>query len=312
MYDLSKPLIGWPVGGAGFHYILYNKAMFRDAGITWEPTEENKYRMKWDEFLDACNKLKSAGYTPLGWGNAGGGMSTWYWDSGTLTSYLEKDDYIKVMTGEMKFNDPKYVNALTRVKELVDAGYFNEGGLTLGWGEGVELVMNEEVAMQNMHTGMDQRKRAYEKFGDDMGMMLWPVCPGQEENPVAYSLRASVPGRNFIPVWSKYPNEAAQFCSFLTSIEAAAKQYELTGTLNGNKDYVPTDFEQDPTLELVYKWLDTYEFYPPPDTMMLPEIFAENQGKSIELWNDEITPQQFCDALADRFSQLDYEWITFK
>ena len=39
-------------------YFYYHKNMFKDAGITKEPST-------FDEFIDACNKLKTKGYTPL-------------------------------------------------------------------------------------------------------------------------------------------------------------------------------------------------------------------------------------------------------
>lgn len=38
--------------------VFYNKAIFAEVGITAEPAT-------WDEFLDACEKIKAAGYTPL-------------------------------------------------------------------------------------------------------------------------------------------------------------------------------------------------------------------------------------------------------
>ena len=49
----------WPwsyqMKGNGF---LYNKALFRQAGIDSVPTN-------WTEFLDACQKLLDAGITPM-------------------------------------------------------------------------------------------------------------------------------------------------------------------------------------------------------------------------------------------------------
>ena len=75
-YDPAEKLLGIPHMRYGFYHFIYNKAMFRDVGIDWEPTAENGYHMSWDEFIDACERLQAAGYTPLGWGNEGGWYST--------------------------------------------------------------------------------------------------------------------------------------------------------------------------------------------------------------------------------------------
>ena len=98
-YDPNDKLLGLPAGSAGFHYFFYNKAMFADAGIDFVPTAENRYRMTWDEFIDACKKLKAAGITPIGWGNDGGNMSSWYWDPISF-NYLDEDDWLQLFHGE--------------------------------------------------------------------------------------------------------------------------------------------------------------------------------------------------------------------
>ena len=188
LYDTSDKLLGLPALAIGYQFFQYNKAMFEDAGITWEISSENRGRMSWDEFLDACEKLKAAGYTPLGWGNSGGDMGTWYYDNIGF-NYYEDNDYLKLVTGEMRWNDLKYVEGLARTNELVQAGYFNEGGLTLGWTEGTNLVANKEVAMQSAFWGYNT-EQAIESLGDDYGMMLYPVI--NEDNPTAYKINASV------------------------------------------------------------------------------------------------------------------------
>ena len=92
-YDRNEKLLGIPHMRYGFYHFIYNRAMFRDAGIEWEPTAANGYHMSWDEFIEACEKLKTAGYTPLGWGNEGGWYSTW------MISPISMQMYKKRMTG---------------------------------------------------------------------------------------------------------------------------------------------------------------------------------------------------------------------
>ena len=181
-YDANERLLGIPHMRYGFYHFIYNRAMFRDAGIDWEPTEDNGYHMTWEQFIEACEKLKAAGYTALGWGNEGGWYSTWMISPISMQMYQEKDDWIRHYKNEIKWSDPEAVEPMARVNELYQRGYFNEGGLTLGAGEGLQLVKNREVAMQVMFWGIDL-KSVYDEMGDDFGMMLAPVF--YPDNPYA-------------------------------------------------------------------------------------------------------------------------------
>ena len=92
----------------------------------------------------------------------------------SMQMYEAKDDWIRHYKNEIKWNDREAVEPMERVNELYQRGYFNEGGLTLGGGEGLQLVKNGEVAMQVMFWGIDL-KSVYDEMGDDFGMMLAPV-----------------------------------------------------------------------------------------------------------------------------------------
>ena len=87
---------------------------------------------------------------------------------------------------EIKWSGPESVEPIQSQRAL-PGGYFNEGGLTLGAGEGLQLVKNGEVAMQVMFWGIDL-KSVYDEMGDDFGMMLAPVF--YPDNPYADALFA--------------------------------------------------------------------------------------------------------------------------
>ncbi len=311
-YDVNEKLLGLPFTSAGFFFWMYNKAMFRDAGITFEPTPANQYRMSWDEFIGAAEKLKAAGYTPIGWGNEGGYMTSWYFDP-VSKNYFERDDWLRLMDGQLKWNDPKYLESITRINELVKAGYFNEGGLTTGWTEGLNLVKNRKVAMSGAFWSLNN-KATWEELKDDFGMMQWPII--NRNNPLAYSLDACVPGRLLIPVWSKIPKIAADFIYNVNSKENSQKRYEATGGFVPRKDFDPSiipDTGFGKYERLAWQWLTSVETFPSVQNVSWPtEVFYEQAGKSVELFSGKITEKEFLDALQTRFEQLDYEWITNK
>ena len=61
-------------------YIYYNKDLFEQAGIE---APEVAYAT-WDEFFEACDKLKEAGITPIGMDSADSGWLTNLWMSALI------------------------------------------------------------------------------------------------------------------------------------------------------------------------------------------------------------------------------------
>jgi len=305
LYDNSGKLLGMPNGGLGFHLIQYSKKLFKEAGITWEPTAENKYRMTWEEFLNACDALKAKGITPIAWGNNGGSMSQWYFDVMSL-NYLEKDDWKKIFTGEQKFNDPKYVETATKLYDLYKRGYFNEGGLTLGWNEGLNMVNKGQAAMQDAFWGYNT-EWAYTEMKDDYGIMLWPAI--NPSNSTAFAVESIIPGAAIVPIWSKHPDIAADIAIFISSTGEAQKYFDIVGGFSGRKDFDKSTIT-DPVDKMAWDMISNNENYPSvQDISWPPEIIPEFSGQSIEMLNGKITPQEFCDRLQTRFEELEYPWI---
>jgi raffinose/stachyose/melibiose transport system substrate-binding protein len=305
-YDTSQALLGVPAPAFGFYHFVYNKAMLKDAGVTWEPTKENDYRMTWDEFIDTCNKLKAKGYVPLGWGNDGGFMSTWYIARLYLQTF-EEDDYLKLYSGEMKWNDPKILEAFKRVNDLVKAGYFNKGGLTLGWDEGINLTANKKVAIQAAFWPWVDTQ-AINALGADFGMMKDPVF--NPNGPLSGTMMGGAPNRMLVPSWTQYPKEATDFIKFLLSKENQESLYKAAGDIPVLKEIDNSIFtkEQD---KLAWQWINEKPLTPNYDNTVTPsEIFYEFAAQSVELFNGTITPQQCVDNIETRFEQLKYPWIT--
>ncbi len=93
-------------------FLAYNQAVFTKAGISDPPAT-------FENLLSDCSKLKSAGYTPIAFGNQYGWPAIHYLTQ--LNAYdvpaetLQKD--YTPATGE--FTDPGYVEALTQFQQIV-------------------------------------------------------------------------------------------------------------------------------------------------------------------------------------------------
>jgi raffinose/stachyose/melibiose transport system substrate-binding protein len=110
---------GIPFQMLNTHLIYYNKKLLNDAGISTFPTT-------WKDFLDAINKLKAKGITPISLGNKG----NWVAEScilSTLGDRFTGPDWftsIKEKKGA-KFTDPEFISALTALQDLAKMGAFN-------------------------------------------------------------------------------------------------------------------------------------------------------------------------------------------
>lgn len=118
---------------------FYNKTIFEAAGIDGIPET-------WNEFMEACQKLKDAGYTPVTTDDK-------YAENmfGYYLSRLKGDEFVKNLaydtTGEL-WDDPAVLETAKVFEDMAEKGYFasNIGSNTLPLGQ-QEMVLEEKIAM---------------------------------------------------------------------------------------------------------------------------------------------------------------------
>src|SRR6478735_7498214 len=108
--DYGCPLASYTVG------LAYQRPIFTDNGIT-PPTT-------WDELKAACDKLKTAGITPLVLG-AKDGVHPYFMYIGLTSAVLGPDGFQQVLKGEKKLTDPDLVAATQLLLDLQP--YYNPG-----------------------------------------------------------------------------------------------------------------------------------------------------------------------------------------
>ena len=131
--------VPWNAGMVGF---WYNKALFEQAGITEPPAT-------WTELLDAVTKLKDAGITPIALGEKDKWPGHFYWVY-LATRIGGSDAFLKAYEREGSFSDPAFVDAGTRLKELVDLQPFQNGFLGAAYGDHQVQMANGQAAMELM------------------------------------------------------------------------------------------------------------------------------------------------------------------
>lgn len=118
--------------------LYYNVDIFDEVGIS--PPET------WEEFLETCDALNEAGYTPLATGNKDlWAAGNWL---GHLTSRIVGEDvYDSALKVESSFADPEWVEAFGYIKEMVDRDCVNDSANAINDNEGAQLFFQGAAAM---------------------------------------------------------------------------------------------------------------------------------------------------------------------
>lgn len=148
-----------------FGGIFYNKAIFKEAGITSNPTT-------WAEFMDDCQKIKDAGYAPITVDDAYiSGM--WSYQMGVCLGGQAGTEELVGAFGD-KWKDTQEI--MNIFQEMAEKGYFAD---TVG-GNQFPAAQNGEFAMGTAAMyGWDGSwvcNEVHDITGDDFdwGFMLWP------------------------------------------------------------------------------------------------------------------------------------------
>jgi raffinose/stachyose/melibiose transport system substrate-binding protein len=197
-------------------YMAYNKAAFAKAGVDAAPKTL-------EEMLGACDKLKSAGYTPVAFGNQYGWPAIHYITQ--LNAYnvppttLAKD--YDPATGE--FTDPGYAKAVDQFRDIVtrcsskDAnGVSHEAGQANFINGKAAMHFLESVEFQVLTA----KGGAPKEVADNWDFMRLPAPQGAAGDTGALT---GAPDGFMVNAQSKNAALAVDFLKFMTNQQNAAK-----------------------------------------------------------------------------------------
>jgi len=146
MYLTDGSVPGYPTTSQVVR-IYYNESMLKDAGCEVPTT--------WAEFMDVCQKLSDAGYTPFGFPNASYGDLSWLWFCNSISNQLTNAQLSAIDVSG---------NGYAELNEIVKA--FEEGTLTFTSDQLKEcytLMKDFSKYWTSDYNGLDQ-KTAYDMF----------------------------------------------------------------------------------------------------------------------------------------------------
>ena len=192
---------------------MYNKEHFEAAGIESTPTN-------WAEFIDACSKLKAAGYEPVTTDDAYVHIAF-----GTHLSKAKGSDWVAgLMNGENSWDDPAVLETAKAFEEMATNGYFSENVGSNKWPAGQQDVANGEVSMYLNGTWLVNEIMNVTGPEFQWGQFVYPnVENGLDEYAAQYAFQAFQINKN-----CESPDAAFALLVHLTTGEWDAKLAEDT------------------------------------------------------------------------------------
>ena len=163
------------------YYMIYNKKLFKKAGITEVPTT-------YDEFINVCQNVSNIGVIPIYEPMADGWHQTMLFaEIGQIFEKTEPGIIDKLNNNEVKFAEIESMKlALDQIKNLAVEGYMGQSFSTDIYDNAVGYLANGEYAMCMLRPGIIDSIVSSEMnngFGkDDFGIMLLPICDNQMLN----------------------------------------------------------------------------------------------------------------------------------
>lgn len=180
-WTVNGKVYGLPVEAYSVE-LYYNKDLLKKVGIT-PPTN---MQMSQAQFTDLVKKSAAAGITPIASGVGDRPYPGAYLLQEILLRKLGLDDYRALLTGKLSFNDPRVIEGMTWVKELVDGGAYPKSFSTLKLGESHYYFHTNPGAMMfpiaSWYTGRAfvPAEKGGQPQGFQLGLMKFPAMAGSK------------------------------------------------------------------------------------------------------------------------------------
>ncbi|WDR07454.1 extracellular solute-binding protein [Devosia rhodophyticola] len=261
--------------------VIYNKKMFADLGLEEPQT--------WDEFLALSQKVKDSGAMPF----ANGTATAWQNEtivSALTSSIMGKEFYNDLVAGKADFTDARYIEALTKLKEI--SAFFPDGFIGLDYASSQQLFSSGLAAM---FAGGSFELATFKTLNPDLdlGVFAAPGMSADDEKLVGLffdgGYAANANGEN--------KEAAVKFLNYVASKEFGQA---FADSLN-NISTVPGVTFSNPLLQEVsdlnksaipYMMLVHFRYDEPSGSVLL-------QGEVQKLMADQTTPEAIGSALTD-------------
>lgn len=252
LYDLSKDLNwnaiepwakqAWTFGKGTYGFPLeawtvelyYNRDLMKKIGVQLPANGE----LTQARFLDMVKKAKAAGITPIVQGVGDRPYPGAFLVHEPLLRKLGKDDYMKLLKGELSWKDPRVIETLNYVKQIIDAGALPSAYTSIKMGE-AHYYFHTNPGGLTFPMGSFYPSRAFnppDKGGEPpnfpLGIMSFPAMDGGKCN----NCKTLAAGGSFVVnAASKNPKLAVALLNEMATPEMGARWVRETLVQTGIK-----------------------------------------------------------------------------
>ena len=227
-FEENGDILAYPVG-INCGILLYNKELVKNAGLDFEtdPPETT------EEFADALEKIKQTGVIPLVQDAQNGSMimhlAGYWWVQ--ETGY---DNLVKLGNGEMKYSDDTgLVTMLGYIQELYERELIYRDAATSS--DAASKLLNAGAAMRTGGT-WDLNDTQAALGEENVGILALPDMSSVTDPKVTASVLGGAGDCTAIANYTKYPEMAVKFVSFLNSKASTIEICKNLGCFPARKD----------------------------------------------------------------------------
>ena len=231
--DDSDQILKAPLGGESNMGLLYNKEVLEKSGV--------KMPLKnYAEFMDACQKIKAAGYTPVYISNKEVWTAQILLMTSMTTVFTDNDELIqKITTNQIKPVDvPELKKLWENAVSLRDKGYINEDYMSATNDMAFEALANGECAFYaQMDNAYGTLAEGYPDQVENIGMSYTPLWDDEKD---AYVLFDAATNYMSVSASSQNLEKAKEFVNTVLTEEPLTVYYN---TNPGSVPYEDLGFE---------------------------------------------------------------------
>jgi multiple sugar transport system substrate-binding protein len=252
LYDLSKDLNwsaiepwakqAWTFGKGTYGFPLeawtvelyYNRDLMKKIGVSIPANGV----LTQAQFLDMVKKAAAAGITPMVQGVGDRPYPGAFLVHEPLLRKLGKDDYMKLLKGQLSWKDPRVIETLDYVKQIIDAGALPKGYTSIKMGE-AHYYFHTSPGGLTFPMGSFYPSRAFnppDKGGEPanfpLGIMSFPAMDGGKCN---HCKTLAAGGSYVVNAASKNPKLAVALLNEMATPEMGARWVKETLVQTGIK-----------------------------------------------------------------------------
>ena len=253
----GNPVLGYPTPDNQMCIFLYNKKIIQEVGLDWE----NNPPRTMEAFFSDLQKIKDAGYIPIGADEAIDGYAYYFFQIAAYW-WVQQNGFDPILAadrGEANFaDDQALLAALDAYHKIWKDGYMNQDAATSS--DSWNKFLQGKIAMvPRVNSFISDAQNALGE--ENVGAIIPPEI---SDTAVIKNGTIGGPGQDLVVSSnSKYPETAVKFMSFLNSKDEVLKLNEFQTKVPIRKDVTQEDLGLEPGSigAKLIDWSDDYVFW---------------------------------------------------